>query len=114
MRFRNHWKGGRIIDAQEYAHIWDPKNPMSDSKGYVKEHRLKMSQKVGRILTKEDVVHHINGIKDDNRIENLELMTHFQHKSLHSKTITHLDLVRFQKGCIPWNKGLKYSIKKVV
>ena len=46
----------------------------------VREHRLKMEEKINRKLTKEEVVHHINGIKDDNRIENLQL---FNNQSEH-------------------------------
>ena len=65
-----------------------PDHPFCNGKGYVREHRLVMEKKIGRYLTPEELVHHINGIKDDNRVDNLELMTHNEHCSLTAQNRT--------------------------
>ena len=66
------WRGGRYIHGDGYVLVWSPDHPYKNGRGYVPEHRLAMEAHLGRTLLPTEVVHHINGIKDDNRIENLE------------------------------------------
>lgn len=51
----------------------------------VKQHRWVMENHIGRPLLKTETLHHINGNKLDNRIENLKIMTHGEHTSMHNK-----------------------------
>lgn len=66
------WKGG-IRRAGGYVSIYMPDHPDAGKDGCVREHRLVMEKIVGRRLIKDETVHHRNGVRDDNRPENLEL-----------------------------------------
>lgn len=62
-----------IQAANGYLRVFRPGHPMAHGDGYVMEHRLIMAEELGRMLHPEEVVHHRNGQKDDNRVENLLL-----------------------------------------
>ena len=68
-----HWKGGKIKDYNGYILVLNHEHPFKNIKNYVYEHRLVMEKHLGRYLKSTEQVHHLNGIKDDNRIENLGL-----------------------------------------
>lgn len=72
------WQGGRINVAGGYVGVMADRTddiawPMATSLGYVPEHRFVMAHHLGRPLDPSETVHHINGVRDDNRIENLQL-----------------------------------------
>jgi len=67
------WKGGKTVNRAGYVLIKASEHPMANSSGYVLQHRIVMEKSLGRYLGKKETVHHKNGIKGDNRIENLEL-----------------------------------------
>ena len=67
------------ISSSGYVLIKMPGHPMARGGKWVPEHRLVMSQKLGRMLLSQEQVHHINGIKDDNRIENLTILSARDH-----------------------------------
>jgi transposase-like protein len=66
----------------KYIMVRKPDHPFADCKGYVMAHRLVMETKLGRYLTPDEVVHHINGITTDNRPENLQVMDRSSHSKI--------------------------------
>lgn len=76
---------GVKINTHGYRMVYKPDHPNADCVGYVREHRLVMEGIIGRTLNPDEDVHHINGIRTDNRPENLMLLTKSEHMSLHMK-----------------------------
>ena len=72
------YKNGKTINSQGYIFL-------NREKKF--EHRFIVEQSIGRRLTNEEVIHHKNGIKTDNRIENLEILSRPEHIKEHPKII---------------------------
>lgn len=87
------WKGGRII-SNGYVLIWD-----SEKAKYIREHRKVMEEYIGRGLLPSEDVHHINGIKTDNRIENLLLLSKSSHSKLHADLSKGIPKRKNRKQC---------------
>lgn len=79
------WRGG-IRFRRGYVFIYSPDHPCKDKNNCYPEHRLVMEKHVGRYLSGEEIVHHIDGNKSNNAIENLMLLPNkAEHKKLHKE-----------------------------
>lgn len=98
------WKGGRVRHAKGYICCYAPNHPRTNSK-YVFEHILVAEKKIGRFLKNDEVVHHIDGVKDNNRPDNLLVLSRSEHT-----LIRHPSSLQVKNG---WLRGRKYSINSI-
>lgn len=84
------FKGGRHVTADGYARVL-----VEGTGKYEPEHRVVMARTLGRPLRPDETVHHVNGVRDDNRPENLELWV-----SRHCRGQRVSDLVDFARGIL--------------
>lgn len=75
------WKGGRHT-MKGYLKVWVPEHPYCDSKGYVFEHRLVVEKYIGRYLRTDEIVHHKDGVRSHNDIDNLQITNSKEHGSI--------------------------------
>ena len=110
------WKGGRIVDRNGYVFLFRPEHPecirvnemrrLKANGGYyrkekyIQEHRLVMEEHLGRYLNPNEVVHHLNGQRADNRLSNLVL---FQSNAEHLK-------VDLKGRCPKWSEDGKWRL----
>lgn len=73
------WKGGIVKHEKGYTLIRKPNHPFCKGNGYIFEHRWVVEQHIGRYLKVNEIIHHINGIKNDNRLENLVITNNTEH-----------------------------------
>lgn len=107
------WKGGRYKDRNGYLHVMievlpEPLRPFARKmvKGkYVLEHRAVAAMTLGRPLARTEIVHHRNGIKDDNRPRNLEVTDRRDHSKDHRKVERELVRIRAE------NKRLRAQVR---
>lgn len=79
------WNGGIRKHMDGYVFELHPQHPNCNSKGYIFQHRIVLEKYLGIYLNKKECTHHINGIKDDNRIKNLMLFkNHSAHVTYHN------------------------------
>jgi len=111
----SNWHGGKYVDDKGYIRVRVPDHPF-EVHGYVYEHRLVIERALGRYLEPWESCHHINEVKEDNRVSNLYLTTPSEHSSMHREghvhTIEHKDYMRKKmKGKRP--QGFKGKSKKI-
>lgn len=77
-----HKIGEKTDDGRGYVMVWKPSHSKAH-RGRVFEHRLVLEDYLGRSLNEDEIVHHINKDKKDNRLSNLEIMTRRDHALTH-------------------------------
>ena len=93
-------KGGKRTNKQGYIEVWKPEHPNANKKGYILEHRLIMSEYIGRALLRNEDVHHKDKNKTNNDINNLELMTKSEHAKYHENNDNEKHKGNKRKKCI--------------
>lgn len=80
-----HNVNGRKSNGEGYVLLKIPTHPYAHSNGYVFEHRVMFESVIDAYLADDVIIHHINGVKDDNRFSNLQMMDRGYHTKVHHK-----------------------------
>lgn len=76
----------KVIKKGDYLYALVPDHPNATRNGYVLMHRVVMENHLGRLLEKNEIVHHLDEDKHNNAIENLQVMDSKEHNRMHSST----------------------------
>lgn len=79
------WKSGKTLDKDGYVKTYAPDHPWPRKGGYVRENVRVMELTIGRRIAPDESVHHKDANRQNNRLDNLELMKRGQHSSHHRK-----------------------------
>ena len=86
IKMKNMWTIENTVMNGNYWNAVVKDHPKATNNGYVLLHRVIVENELGRLLSDDEVVHHINEDKLDNRIENLQVMSKAEHTRLHRST----------------------------
>ena len=102
----------RYTNSLGYVICWSsPDNPyrsMAKENGEILEHRLVMAEHLGRCLSSTEIVHHINHVRNDNRVENLTVMTPREHmQGFYHELLREIETLKRQIEELEWQLQLK-------
>lgn len=105
------FKSGKYINHQGYIVVLVPAKERNKKENkYIFEHRLVIEKCIGKKIKSTEQVHHINGVKTDNRLENLELLGIGEHASKHQQELRKsIGEVKYMEAKRLINKGLPYK-----
>lgn len=104
----SNWNGGKTTNKKGYVLVLRPGHHRADARGYVMEHIVVWEDATGIPVPRDCCIHHLNGIKDDNRIENLCLMKFSAHTIFHHTGTHESDETKKKIS----EKRMKYNAKR--
>ena len=81
----SNWKGGLTLHTKGYVYEYAPGHPNSDKRGYILQHRLVVSEAIGRPLREDEIVDHADEDKQHNQVHNLHIYDNAGHSRKHVK-----------------------------
>ena len=96
------WKGGQTTDGRGRTLLHRPDHPSANKWGYVYRYRILVEESIGRFLTSDEIVHHKDGDKSNDAIENLEIMSQSNHIAEHRDQMSNGIRRFFKNNQSPW------------